>query len=73
MKASLIRYDIGATLDNQKLWLAYSRDTAGAIGWTIRKDASCQLDDDVVISGITDQTIMAMMEALDDQVRYRRG
>jgi hypothetical protein len=73
MTPSIVSYDIGETIYDQKLTLTYSRDTAGAMGWTIRKGAANQRDDDTVISGITDKTIMAMMEALDDQVRRRRG
>lgn len=73
MTPSIVSYDIGETIYEQKLTLTYSRDTGGSMGWTIRKDAANQRDDDSVISGITDKTIMAMMEALDDQVRRRRG
>lgn len=71
MTPSTVSYDIGETIYNQKLTLTYSRDTSGQIGWTIRKDAKNYRDDDSVISGITDRTIMAMMDALDDQVRRR--
>jgi hypothetical protein len=73
MKPSIVSYDIGETIYEQKLTLTYSRDTAGAMGWTIRKDAANQRDQDDVISGITDDTIMAMMKALDDQIRRRRN
>jgi hypothetical protein len=72
MKPSIVSYDIGETIYQQKLTLTHSRDTGGAMGWTMRKDAANQRDDVSVISGMTDRTIMAMMDALNDQVNRRR-
>lgn len=54
MTPSIVTYDIGETVYEQKLTLTYSRDTGGAMEWTIRKDAANQRDDESVISGITD-------------------
>lgn len=70
MEPSVIEFAIGETVHKAPLRLIH---TAAAHGqpamWTLRKDQADQRDDTDVISGLTDETILRMAEA----VHRRRG
>ena len=69
MEPTKIEFAIGKTIFGQPLRLTYERATDGRCAWTLYRDEANQRDDRTFISGLTDEAILNMAEA----VKRRRG
>lgn len=73
MKPKVVTYDVGLTIFNAPVSLTWTTGSAGERSWILRKDAADQRDDTQVITGITDDQIRQMMDAVTDKLNFHRG
>lgn len=64
MNPTTISFNIGQTIHGQPLTLTQAQATGGQREWILRRDQGDQRDDTAVISGLTDQAILDMAEAV---------
>lgn len=64
-----LTYAVGRTIWDQPLILTHERHYTGRWHWTLKQEASSQRDEETRISGLTDDAILAMADA----VRARTG
>ncbi len=67
MDPKRIEYDIGTTVHGQPLTLTHTQGTGGEKMWVLRQDAANQRDEGAVISGLSDNNIVAMFEAVSNK------
>ena len=61
---SRIEYAVGRTIHNQRVRLVWSVNIYGKPEWTIHRDELNQRDEPERVGGLTDETILAMADAV---------
>lgn len=69
MKPSRVEYPVGRTIHNQAVRLVWAINAYGRPEWTIHRDAVNQRDDPERVSGLTDEVILAMADAVRSRAR----
>ncbi len=64
MNPSKIEFEVGKTRFNQRITLTRESAPSVAPSWTLRKFAAGQRDDESIIFGLDDATILRMAEAV---------
>lgn len=64
MKPDLIQFSVGKTVWDQPVKLRHERNYDGKVFWTLTQEAAGQRDESSTIRGLTDETILAMAEAI---------
>jgi hypothetical protein len=64
MSLRSIEFDIGRTKHGQPVRLVYSKSSCGGMEWTLFRDQANQRDDSACVTGLTDENILEMAEAV---------